>query len=91
MAGLATLFAYVAVRFAAGQSVWTDEATQLSGLSLGFADQLKWLAGRLPQAFTVRFTDVYANRGGEWQMVAWHTALARHGVPCGRMRSATAS
>lgn len=53
LVGLATLFAIVAIRFAAQQSVWTDEATQLSGLSLGFADQLQWLAGRLPQAFAV--------------------------------------
>ena len=53
LASVATLFAIVAVRLAAQQSVWTDEATQLSGLSLGFADQLRWLAGRLPQAFTV--------------------------------------
>ena len=24
-------------------------------------------------AFTVRFTDVYANKGGQWQMVAWQS------------------
>jgi uncharacterized membrane protein len=53
LAGLATLFGVIAIRFAAQQSVWTDESTQLSGLSLGFLDQLRWLAGRLPQAFTV--------------------------------------
>jgi hypothetical protein len=53
LVGLATLFAIVAVRFAAQQSVWTDESTQLSGLTLGFVDQLQWLAGRLPQAFAV--------------------------------------
>ncbi len=53
LACLAILFAVIAVRFAARQSVWTDEATQLSGLSLGFVDQLRWLAGRLPQAFAV--------------------------------------
>ena len=51
--GLAALFAIVAARFAAQQSVWTDEATQLSGLSLTFSDQLRWLAGRLPHAFAV--------------------------------------
>jgi 4-amino-4-deoxy-L-arabinose transferase-like glycosyltransferase len=50
---LAALFAIVAVRFAAQQSVWTDETTQLSGLSLGFADQLRWLTGRLPNVFAV--------------------------------------
>jgi 4-amino-4-deoxy-L-arabinose transferase-like glycosyltransferase len=53
LVSVATLLAIVAVRFAAQQSVWTDESTQLSGLSLGFADQLRWLAGRLPQAFAV--------------------------------------
>ncbi len=29
------------------------------------------------QAFTVRFTDVYANRGGEWQMVTWQSTKLR--------------
>ncbi len=53
LGGLVTLFAIIAVKFSAQQSVWTDEATQLSGLSLGFADQLLWLAGRLPHAFSV--------------------------------------
>jgi ketosteroid isomerase-like protein len=26
-----------------------------------------------PNSFGVRFTDVYANRGGHWQMVAWQS------------------
>lgn len=26
-----------------------------------------------PNSFSVRFTDVYANRGGRWQMVAWQS------------------
>jgi ketosteroid isomerase-like protein len=26
-----------------------------------------------PNAFTVRFTDVYAKRGGQWQMVTWQS------------------
>jgi ketosteroid isomerase-like protein len=26
-----------------------------------------------PNAFSVRFTDVYVNRGGQWQMVAWQS------------------
>lgn len=26
-----------------------------------------------PNAFTVRFTDVYVRRGGRWQMVAWQS------------------
>jgi ketosteroid isomerase-like protein len=31
----------------------------------------------VPQAFTVRFTDVYADRGGAWQMVAWQSTRLR--------------
>jgi len=30
-------------------------------------------SGGKPNAFTVRFTDVYANRGGNWQMVTWQS------------------
>ena len=30
-------------------------------------------AGGRPNSFGVRFTDVYANRGGQWQMVAWQS------------------
>jgi Domain of unknown function (DUF4440) len=26
-----------------------------------------------PNSFSVRFTDVYANRGGQWQMVTWQS------------------
>jgi ketosteroid isomerase-like protein len=26
-----------------------------------------------PNSFTVRFTDIYANKGGKWQMVAWQS------------------
>jgi len=26
-----------------------------------------------PNTFSVRFTDVYANKGGQWQMVAWQS------------------
>ena len=26
-----------------------------------------------PNAFGVRFTDVYANKGGQWQMVTWQS------------------
>ncbi|MGA9868499.1 MAG: nuclear transport factor 2 family protein [Acetobacteraceae bacterium] len=26
-----------------------------------------------PNAFSVRFTDVYVNKGGQWQMVAWQS------------------
>ncbi|MBV9250655.1 MAG: nuclear transport factor 2 family protein [Acetobacteraceae bacterium] len=30
-------------------------------------------SGGKPNAFVVRFTDVYARRGGQWQMVAWQS------------------
>ena len=30
-------------------------------------------AGGRPNSFGVRFTDVYARRGGTWQMVAWQS------------------
>ena len=26
-----------------------------------------------PNTFRVRFTDVYANKGGQWQMVTWQS------------------
>ena len=26
-----------------------------------------------PNAFSVRFPDVYANKGGQWQMVTWQS------------------
>ena len=38
------------------------------------AAQIKVVSGGKPNAFGVRFTDVYAKRGGKWQMVAWHSA-----------------
>jgi ketosteroid isomerase-like protein len=30
-------------------------------------------SGGKPNSFGVRFTDIYANRGGKWQMVAWQS------------------
>jgi len=30
-------------------------------------------AGGRPNSFGVRFTDVYANKGGRWQMVTWQS------------------
>lgn len=30
-------------------------------------------SGGRPNSFGVRFTDVYANKGGKWQMVAWQS------------------
>ena len=31
------------------------------------------MSGGRPNSFGVRFTDVYANKGGRWQMVAWQS------------------
>ncbi len=31
------------------------------------------LSNGKPNSFGVRFTDVYANKGGQWQMVAWQS------------------
>ena len=30
-------------------------------------------SGGKPNSFSVRFTDVYANQGGQWRMVAWQS------------------
>ena len=35
--------------------------------------QIKVVANGAPNAFGVRFTDVYARRGGRWQMVTWQS------------------
>jgi hypothetical protein len=35
--------------------------------------KIKVTANGTPLAFGVRFTDVYANRNGQWQMVAWQS------------------
>ena len=35
--------------------------------------QIKVTTGGTPNAFGVRFTDVYAKRGGRWQMVTWQS------------------
>ena len=30
-------------------------------------------SGGRPNSFSVRFTDIYANKGGRWQMVTWQS------------------
>ena len=35
--------------------------------------QIKVVSGGTPNAFGVRFTDVYTRRGGSWQMVTWQS------------------
>lgn len=38
----------------------------------GLADVSVRIAGA-PQAFTVRYTDAWVNRGGRWQMILWQS------------------
>jgi hypothetical protein len=35
--------------------------------------RIRVTSGGKPNAFAVRFTDVYTNRGGKWQMVTWQS------------------
>jgi ketosteroid isomerase-like protein len=35
--------------------------------------RIRVTSGGKPNAFGVRFTDVYANNGGKWQMVTWQS------------------
>ena len=44
------------------------DAVVLTGVA-----QIKVTSNGTPNAFGVRFTDVYANRGGRWQMVTWQS------------------
>jgi ketosteroid isomerase-like protein len=37
------------------------------------ACRISVMAQGRPNSFSVRFTDVYANKGGQWQMVAWQS------------------
>jgi ketosteroid isomerase-like protein len=55
------------------------EPSDVQAQDLGSAVVLTGIAriqvtsGGKPNAFAVRFTDVYANRGGKWQMVTWQS------------------
>jgi len=44
------------------------EAVVLTGVA-----RIRVTSGGKPNAFGVRFTDVYVNRGGRWQMVTWQS------------------
>lgn len=44
------------------------DAVVLTGIA-----QIKVVSNGKPNAFGVRFMDVYARRGGNWQMVAWQS------------------
>src|SRR5205814_9749017 len=63
-----------------GTTVYTAvEPSDVKAQDLGDAVVLTGVArisvmsqGR-PNSFSVRFTDVYANKGGQWQMVTWQS------------------
>jgi ketosteroid isomerase-like protein len=44
------------------------DAVVLTGIA-----RISVVSGGKPNSFGVRFTDVYANRGGKWQMVVWQS------------------
>lgn len=63
-----------------GSTVYNSvEPSDVKAQDLGSAVVLTGIArirvtsGGKPNAFAVRFTDVYANRGGKWQMVTWQS------------------
>jgi ketosteroid isomerase-like protein len=64
----------------AGTTVYTAvEPSDVVAQDLGDAVVLTGVAtisvnsGGVPNSFRVRFVDVYANRGGQWQMVTWQS------------------
>jgi ketosteroid isomerase-like protein len=44
------------------------DAVVLTGIA-----RISVVSGGKPNSFGVRFTDVYANKGGRWQMVTWQS------------------
>jgi ketosteroid isomerase-like protein len=63
-----------------GTTVYTAvEPSDVVAQDLGDAVVLTGVAaisvksGGVPNSFRVRFVDVYANRGGQWQMVTWQS------------------
>jgi ketosteroid isomerase-like protein len=63
-----------------GATVYTAiEPSDVAAQDLGDAVVLTGVAaisvnsGGTPNSFRVRFTDVYANRSGQWQMVTWQS------------------
>jgi ketosteroid isomerase-like protein len=63
-----------------GATVYTGvEPSEVKAQDLGDAVVLTGIArinvvsNGKPNAFGVRFTDVYARRGGQWQMVTWQS------------------
>ena len=63
-----------------GRTVYTSvEPSDVKAQDLGDAvvltgiAQIKVVSNGAPNAFGVRFTDVYARRNGAWQMVTWQS------------------
>ena len=63
-----------------GKTVYTSvEPSDVKAQDLGDAvvltgvARIKVVSNGTPNAFGVRFTDVYARRGGSWQMVTWQS------------------
>ena len=63
-----------------GSTVYTSvEPSEVKAQDLGDVvvltgvAQIKVVSNGAPNAFGVRFTDVWAKRGSRWQMVAWHS------------------
>ena len=63
-----------------GTTVYTGvEASDVKAQDLGDTvvltgiAQIKVVSGGTPNAFGVRFTDVYTRRNGAWQMVTWQS------------------
>jgi ketosteroid isomerase-like protein len=63
-----------------GATVYTSvEPSDVTAQNLGDAvvltgiARIKVVSNGKPNAFAVRFTDVYAKRGGHWQMVTWQS------------------
>ena len=63
-----------------GSTVYTSvEPSEVKAQDLGDTvvltgiAQIKVTSGGKPNAFGVRFTDVYAKRNGRWQMVTWQS------------------
>jgi ketosteroid isomerase-like protein len=63
-----------------GTTVYTGvEPSDVKAQDLGDAvvltgtARIRVTSGGKPNAFAVRFTDVYANKAGQWQMVTWQS------------------
>jgi ketosteroid isomerase-like protein len=63
-----------------GATVYTGvEPSDVKAQDLGDAvvltgtARIRVTSGGKPNAFAVRFTDVYANKSGQWQMVTWQS------------------